>query len=157
VPASSLTAVSAKISPPALRALPFAPGTTADTVVAIAGGTTTSCPSPDPATYQQLKKNSDQRLTNKIIVHTNSGAELATRLPGEGNSRAFAAPAEADLVPPEPVAFTPSDTLLDPGAADFAASVGWLPPGAVAFAVPCALFGLASGSLMTARRFCVAS
>jgi hypothetical protein len=48
--------VSTEISPPALRALPFAPGTAADTAVAAAGGTTTSCPSPDPATYQQSKK-----------------------------------------------------------------------------------------------------
>jgi hypothetical protein len=48
--------VTAEISPPALRALPFTPGTTADTVVATAGGTTASCPSPDPATYHQLKK-----------------------------------------------------------------------------------------------------
>jgi hypothetical protein len=47
-----------------------------------------------------------------------------TRFPGEGNSRTFAAPAEADLVSPAPAAFTPSDTLLDPGAAAFAASVG---------------------------------
>ena len=84
-------------------------------------------------------------------------SKSATRLPGESNSRAFAAPAEADLVPPAPAAFTTSGTLLDPGAADFAASVDWLLPGAADFAVPRALFGLASGSLMTARRFCVAS
>ena len=61
------------------------------------------------------------------------------------------------MVPPAPAAFTLSGTLLDPRAADFAASVGWLPPGTVAFAVPRALFGLASGSLMTARRFYAAS
>ena len=61
------------------------------------------------------------------------------------------------MVPPVTAAFTLSGTLLDPGAAGFAASVGWLPPGVVAFAVPRALFGLASGSLMTARRFCAAS
>jgi hypothetical protein len=55
--------------------------------------------------------------------------------------------------------FVLSDTLLDPGAAGFAASVGWLPPGAAAFALPCALFAscLGLGSLMTARRFCAAS
>jgi hypothetical protein len=81
----------------------------------------------------------------------------ATRLPGKGNSRAFAATAEADLVPPAPAALATSDTLLDPGAADFAASVDWLPPGAADFAVPRALFSLASGSLMTARRFYAAS
>jgi hypothetical protein len=60
------------------------------------------------------------------------------------------------LVSPVPAAFAASGTLLDPGAADFAASVGWLPPGAAAFAVPRDLFGLASGSLTTAWRFCVA-
>jgi hypothetical protein len=84
-------------------------------------------------------------------------AKSATRLAGEGNSRAFVDPAEADLVPPAPAAFTTSATLLDPGAADFAASVDWLPPGAADFAVPHTLFGLASGSLMTARRFYAAS
>jgi hypothetical protein len=57
------------------------------------------------------------------------------------------------LVPPALAAFTASGTLLDLGAADFAASVGWLPPGAAAFAVPRDLFGLASGSLTTAWRF----
>jgi hypothetical protein len=65
--------VSAGISPPALRALPFALGTTA-------GGTTTSWPSSDPATYQQIKKNSSQRLTNKIIFHTNIGGEVGNAL-----------------------------------------------------------------------------
>jgi hypothetical protein len=84
-------------------------------------------------------------------------AKSATRLAGEGNSRVFAAPAEADLVPPTPAAFTTSGTLLDPGAAVFAASVDWLSPGAADFAVPRALFGLASGSLTTARRFYAAS
>jgi hypothetical protein len=84
-------------------------------------------------------------------------AKSATRFPGEGNSRVFAAPAEADLVPPVPAAFTASGTLLDPGAADFAASVDWLPPGVADFAVPHAVFGLASGSLMTARRFYASS
>jgi hypothetical protein len=81
----------------------------------------------------------------------------ATCLPDEGNSRVFAATATSDLVPPAPAALATSGTLLDPGADDFAASVGWLPPGAVDFAVPRALLGLASGSLMTARRFCAAS
>jgi hypothetical protein len=52
----SLTAVSAGISPLALRALPFALGTTAAATVATAGKTTTSWPSSDPATYQQIKK-----------------------------------------------------------------------------------------------------
>jgi hypothetical protein len=74
-----------------------------------------------------------------------------------GNSRALTALAEVDLAPPAPAAFTTSGTLLDPGPDDFAASVGWLPPGAAAFAVPRALFGLASGSLTIARRFCAAS
>jgi hypothetical protein len=54
------------------------------------------------------------------------------------------------LVPQALAAFMASGTLLDPGAADFAASVDWPPPGAAAFAVPRDLFGLASGSLTTA-------
>jgi hypothetical protein len=76
VPASSLMAVTAEISPPALRALPFTPGTAVDTVVATAGGTTTSCPSPDPATYHQLKK-----LTHEILVHANICAEVGNAFP----------------------------------------------------------------------------
>jgi hypothetical protein len=72
-------------------------------------------------------------------------AKSATRLPGEGNSRSFAAPAGAGLVLPALAAFTASGTLLDPGAA-----------GAAAFAVPRDLFGLASGSVTTAWRFYVA-
>jgi hypothetical protein len=58
----------------------------------------------------------------------------ATRFPGEGSSRTFAASPGVDLVPPVTTAFVPSDTLLDPGAAGFAAGVDWLPPGAAAFA-----------------------
>jgi hypothetical protein len=54
------------------------------------------------------------------------------------------------LVPPAAAAFTASGTLLDLGAADFAASVGWLPPGAAAFVVPRDFFVLASCSLTTA-------
>ena len=77
-------------------------------------------------------------------------------MPGGGNSRAFTAPVETDLVPPAAAAFAAYGTLLDPGAADFAASVSWLPPGAAAFAVPRDLFGLASGSLTIAWRFCAA-
>ena len=72
-----------------------------------------------------------------------SVAKSATRLPGGGNSRAaFAASgtlldagaAFADLEPP--AAAAAFDALLDAGTADFAASGGWLPPGAAAFAVP---------------------
>jgi hypothetical protein len=68
-------------------------------------------------------------------------------LPGGSNSRAaFAASgtplgtgvAFTDLEPPA------AGALLDAGTADFAASGGWLPPGAAAFAVPRGLFGLAS-------------
>jgi hypothetical protein len=75
--------VSAGISPPALRAPPFAFGTTAAAVVAAAGGTTTSWPSSDPATYQQIKKKerkSSQRLTNKIVVHANVDGEVGDTL-----------------------------------------------------------------------------
>jgi hypothetical protein len=77
VPASSLMAVTAEISPPALKALPFTPSTAAVTVVTTAGGTTTSCPSPDPATYHQSKK----MLTNEIVVHANICAEVGNALP----------------------------------------------------------------------------
>jgi hypothetical protein len=78
-------------------------------------------------------------------------AKSATRLPGGGNPRAaFAAfgtlldagAAFADLEPPEAAAA--SGALLDAGTADFAASGGWPPPGAVAFVAPRCLFGLAS-------------
>ena len=53
-----------------------------------------------------------------------SVAKSATRFAGEGKSRAFAAPAEADLATPAPAAFVTFGTLLDPGVAGFAASVG---------------------------------
>jgi hypothetical protein len=79
VPTSSLTAASADISPPALRAPPFAFGTTAAAVVAAAGATIASWPSSDPATYQRIKKTS-QRLTTKIVVHTNIGGEVGDAL-----------------------------------------------------------------------------
>jgi hypothetical protein len=50
-------------------------------VVAAADRTTTSCPSSDPATYQQInKKKSSQRLTNKIVLHTNVGGEVGDAL-----------------------------------------------------------------------------
>jgi hypothetical protein len=79
-----------------------------------------------------------------------SVAKSATRLPGGKPRAAFVASgtlpdvgaAFADLVPPASAAA--SGALLDAGTADFAASGGWLPPGAVAFAAPRCLFGLAS-------------
>jgi hypothetical protein len=76
----------------------------------------------------------------------------ATRFPGEGNSRTFAASPWVNLVLPAATTFALSDTLLEPGAAGFAASVGWLPPAAAAFALPRALFAsrLGSGSLTIA-------
>jgi hypothetical protein len=82
-----------------------------------------------------------------------SVAKSATRLPGGSNPRAaFAASgtlldagaAFADLEPPAAAAFAASGALLDAGTADFAASGGWPPRGAVAFAAPRCLFGLAS-------------
>jgi hypothetical protein len=76
VPASSLTAVAADTSPPALKAPPFTPKTAADAVAATAGETATSCPSPDPATYHRLKK-----LTDEIVVHANVCAEVGKTLP----------------------------------------------------------------------------
>jgi hypothetical protein len=80
-----------------------------------------------------------------------SVAKSVTRLPGGGNPRAAftasgtlpdAGAAFADLEPP--AAAAASGALLDAGTADFAASGGWPPPGAVAFAAPRCLFGLAS-------------
>jgi hypothetical protein len=35
------------------RAAPFAPATAVGKAVAVEGGTTTNCPSPDPATYHR--------------------------------------------------------------------------------------------------------
>jgi hypothetical protein len=80
-----------------------------------------------------------------------SVAKSATRFPGGGNPWAAftasgtlpdAGAAFADLEPP--AAAAASGALLDAGTADFAASGGWPPPGAVAFAAPRCLFGLAS-------------
>jgi hypothetical protein len=83
----------------------------------------------------------------------------ATRFPGEGSSRTFAASPGVGLVPPATTAFTLSDALLDPGAASFAAGAGWLLLGAAAFALPRAFYAsrLGSASLITARRFCAVS
>jgi hypothetical protein len=77
VPASSLTAVAADTSPPALKAPPFTPKTAADAVATTTGETATSCPSPDPATYHRSKKN----LTGEIVVHANVCAEVGKTLP----------------------------------------------------------------------------
>jgi hypothetical protein len=74
-----------------------------------------------------------------------SVVKSATRLPGGDNPRAdFAASvtlpdAGAALEPP--AAAAGSGALLDAGTTDFG---GWPPPGAVAFAAPRCLFGLAS-------------
>jgi hypothetical protein len=83
----------------------------------------------------------------------------ATCLPGEGNSRPFADPLGGGLVPPKAAVFAPADALLGPGAAGFAAGIGWLLPEAAAFVLPRALFAsrLGSAILTTARRFCAAS
>jgi hypothetical protein len=83
----------------------------------------------------------------------------ATRFHGEGSSRTFVASPWVDLILLAATAFALSDTLLEPGAAGFAGSVGWLPPAAAAFTLPHALFAsrLGSRSLTTARRFCAAS
>ena len=76
---------------------------------------------------------------------------MATRLPGGGNPRAAftasstlpdAGAAFAVLEPP--AAAAASGALLDARTADFAASGDRPPPGAVAFAAPRCLFGLAS-------------
>jgi hypothetical protein len=131
-PASSLTVVSVGISPPALRALPFALGTKAAAAVITAGGTTISWPSSDPATYQQIKKTSSQRLTDKIIFDTNVGGKVGDALARRHSRAAFAASgplldtgaAFTDLEPPAAAAFAASGALLDAGTADFAASGG---------------------------------
>ena len=82
-----------------------------------------------------------------------SVAKSATRLPGGGNPRAAftasgtlpdAGAAFTVLEPLAAAAFAASGALLDAGTADFAASGGWPPPGAAAFAAPRCLFGLAS-------------
>jgi hypothetical protein len=57
---------------------PFAFTTTDGEVAATEGGTTTNCPSPDPATCLQLKK----ILTNQIILDTDIRAEVSNTLPG---------------------------------------------------------------------------
>jgi hypothetical protein len=90
VPASSLTAAADEISPLAQKAPPFTPTTTVDAVVATAGGTTTICPSPDPATYHRSKKT---LLTNEIVVHANIRAEVGNAFPRRRqlpNLRSFA-------------------------------------------------------------------
>jgi hypothetical protein len=50
------------------------------------------------------------------------------------------------LVSPEAAVFMLADALLDPGAASFAAGIGWLLPEAAAFALPRALFASRLGS-----------
>jgi hypothetical protein len=71
-PASSLTPAADEISSLAQKASPFTPTTAVDAVVATAGGTTTICPSPDPATHHRSKK----LLTNEIVVHANIRAKV---------------------------------------------------------------------------------
>ena len=50
-------------------------------------------------------------------------SKSAMRFPGEGSSQTFAVSPGVALVPPATTAFVLSDTLLDPGAAGFAAGV----------------------------------
>jgi hypothetical protein len=77
VPASSLTAVADEISLPAQKAPPFTPSIAVDAVVATVDRTTTSCPSPDPATYHRSKK----KLTDEIVVHANIRGEVGNAFP----------------------------------------------------------------------------
>jgi hypothetical protein len=83
----------------------------------------------------------------------------ATCFPGEGSSRTFTASTGGGLVPLVAAVFSLADDLPDPGAASFAADIGWLLPGAAAFTLPYALFAsrLGSAILTMARRFCAAS
>jgi hypothetical protein len=92
-----------------------------------------------------------QRLTTKIVVHTNIGGEVGDALARRRqHSAAFATSgtlldggtAFVDLEPPAPAAA--SGALLDAGPPDFAASGGLPPQGAAAFAAARCLFGLAS-------------
>jgi hypothetical protein len=53
----------------------------------------------------------------------------ATRFPGKGSSRPFAASTEGGLVPPAAAVFVLADNLPDPGATGFVAGIGWLLPG----------------------------
>jgi hypothetical protein len=144
-----MTAVTAEISPPALKALPFTPSTTVDVVVATAGGTTTSCPSPDPATYHQSKK-----LTNEIVVHANICAEVGNAFPRRWQFPDLRSSVRGRLGFADAGRLRALRHLAGPRGGRLRSQ---RPTGTVAFAVPRALFGLASGSLMTARRFCAAS
>jgi hypothetical protein len=150
VPASSLTAVAADTSPPVLKAPPFIPKTAADAVAATAGETATSCPSPDPATYHRSKKT----LTSEIVVHANVCAEVGKTLPrrrqlpglrislwgGLGPASAGRLRALRQLARSRRSRLRSQRRLATAGDGSLRA-----------------LFGLASRSRTTARRFCAAS
>jgi hypothetical protein len=154
VPASSLTAVAADTSPPALKAPPFTPKTAADAVATTTGETATSCPSPDPATYHRSKKN----LTGEIVVHANVCAEVGKTLPQRrqlpdlrSSLRSGLGPASAGCLRAlRQLARSRRGRLRSQRRLATAGNSSLRTP-------PRALFGLASGSRMTARRFCAAS
>jgi hypothetical protein len=81
-PTTSLAAAADRISPltqkaaHGSRAAPFAPTTAVGDVVATGGGTTTNCPSPDPAPCHRLNVELKKLLTNKIILDTDVRAEV---------------------------------------------------------------------------------
>jgi hypothetical protein len=78
---------------------------------------------------------------------------------GDGGLHSFVGSAEGGLPVPEATALAPADDLLGPGTSGFTAGGGLLPPGAVDFAPPRALFNsrLGSPTLVNARRFRAAS
>jgi hypothetical protein len=156
VPALSLTTAADEISPLAQKAPPFTPTTAVDTVVATAGGTTTICPSPDPAPYHRSEKT---LLTNEIVVHANIRAEVGNAFPRRRqlpNLRSFA---RGRLGSAGDDCLRALRHLAGSGRSRFRSRRRWLPPGAATFALPRALFAsrIGSGSLMTARCFCAAS
>ena len=79
VPATSLAAAAVRILPLAQKeahgscVAPFAFTTVDGDVAATEGGTTTNCPSPDPATRLRSKK----RLTAQVVLDTDICAEVS--------------------------------------------------------------------------------
>jgi hypothetical protein len=85
-PTTSLAAAADGITPLAhkvlhgSRAAPFTPTTVVDVVVATEGGTTTNCPSPDPALYHR-SEDLAKKLTKKIVLHTDVRAKVGNSFP----------------------------------------------------------------------------
>eukprot|EP00267_Zea_mays_P054485 XP_020407725.1 vegetative cell wall protein gp1-like [Zea mays] len=108
VPASSLTAAADKISPLAQKASPFTPATAVDVVVATADGTTTICPSPDPATHHRppparpptCQRRGGTPAVATLSSHTATASAPPSPLPRSRNPpRAAVAPPSCASVP----------------------------------------------------------